>query len=243
MAELRAVIVVDYQNIHLTGHGLFASKVPKHESLVDPLLYANELIRARNRAQTPGHEHAVLTRVEVYRGLPSAEHDPDSYARNLAQKAHWERDARVRVTHRPLKYEYVRDSEGSPAHGPDGKRIAVGKKEKGVDVLCALALVREAANPDVDLVVLASHDSDLEPALDEALLLRSAKVETVNWYDPSQRYRCPQLRPEDRTRRLWNTRLMETEFHRCVDRTNYDLHALGVGPDIADPEIMRAARR
>ena len=36
-----------------------------------------------------------------------------------------------------------------------------GKREKGVDVLCALAAVREAQDPDTDLVILASSDSDL----------------------------------------------------------------------------------
>jgi hypothetical protein len=131
------------------------------------------------------------------------------------------RDRRVIVTYRPLKYSYQRDLTGRIVIGPDGKRIVVGKEEKGVDVLCALALVREAADPNVDLVVLASSDSDLEPALDEALRLGSAKVETVSWHDPSQPSRCPQLRPTDRTRKLWNTRMGEDEFRRSRDLTDY----------------------
>jgi len=85
MADLRAVVVMDYQNIHLTGHDLFTSSRhrAKHESLVDPLLYVGELMRVRNRSQRSGHDHAVLARVQVYRGLPSADHDPESYARQL----------------------------------------------------------------------------------------------------------------------------------------------------------------
>ncbi len=223
MSDLRTVVVIDYQNVHLTGHGLFPSSRDgaKHVALIDPLLYANQLIQARNRVQYVGYDSAVLSRVMVYRGLPSADHDAKSYARNLAQQAHWERDRRVKVTHRPLKYSYQRDSTGHLLTGPDGRRIVVGKEEKGVDVLCALALVREAADPGVDLVVLASSDSDLEPALDEALRLGSAKVETVSWYDPSQPGRCPQLRPTDRARRLWNTRMGEDEFQRSRDRTDY----------------------
>jgi uncharacterized LabA/DUF88 family protein len=214
---------MDYQNIHLTGHGLFASSrdEAKHLALIDPLLYASQVIRVRNTAQKQGYPAATLTGVRVYRGLPSADYDPESYGRNLAQKSHWERDSRVKVTHRPLKYQYVRDSEGRAAQGPDGKRIVQGKEEKGVDVLCALALLREATDPAVDLVILASHDSDLEPALDEALRLGSAKVETTSWYDPAQRFRCQQLRPEDRSRPLWNTRLGEREFQLCWDRTVY----------------------
>lgn len=223
MPDLRTVVVVDYQNIHLTGHGLFAVSrlAAKHEALIDPLLFANHLVLARNSKQGPGHDHAVLSRVLVYRGLPSPEHDPAAYARNLAQKAHWERDGRVFVHHRPLKYKYVRDAEGAKVVGPDGKWIVEGKKEKGIDVLCALALVREASASDVDLVILASHDSDLAPALDEAIRLGSAKVETLNWYDPAQRHRSAQLHPEDPTRRVWNTRLGEGEFRRSWDLNDY----------------------
>lgn len=86
--------------------------------------------------------------------------------------------------------------------------------------MCALALVREARNEDVDLVILASHDSDLEPALDEALALGTAKVETFCWFDSTQRGSTRQLRPGN-GRRVWNTRLGETEFGNCWDRNKY----------------------
>jgi hypothetical protein len=38
MPSLRAVVIIDYQNVHLTGHGLFACSRhnPAHEALVDP---------------------------------------------------------------------------------------------------------------------------------------------------------------------------------------------------------------
>jgi hypothetical protein len=41
---------MDYQNVHLTGHDLFAAHrgLPKHEALIDPLSFAAELIRTRN---------------------------------------------------------------------------------------------------------------------------------------------------------------------------------------------------
>lgn len=223
MAELRAVVVIDYQNVHLTGHGLFAiSKyTPVHESLIDPLLFANQLIAARNRAQRPGMAAAVLHRVLVYRGQPSAEHDPKPYARNQAQKAQWQRDRRVTVTLRPLKYRYERDETGRPVVDAAGKKMVQGKDEKGVDVLCALALVREARLTDVDLVILASQDSDLEPALDETLALNTAKVETFCWFDSTQPRRTRQLRPGG-DRRVWNTRLTENEFRSCWDPTDYN---------------------
>lgn len=213
---------MDYQNVHLTGHGLFqvSRHGPPHEALVDPLHFANQLILARNRSQKPGMDLASLSRVLVYRGLPSAEHDAKAYARNQAQKARWERDRRVLVTLRPLKYRFAYDDTGQLIFGPDGKRIVLGKDEKGVDVLCALAMVREARRADVDLVILASHDSDLEPALDEAIALYSAKIETFCWFDRTQPYRSRQLRPGS-GKSVWNTRLGETEFANCWDRTDY----------------------
>ena len=223
MADLRAVVVVDYQNVHLTGHGLFSSTkyLPKHETLVDPLLFGAALIRSRNAAQLPGMAQAVLRKVLVFRGLPAPEHEPKAYARNLAQQSQWERDRRVEVALRPLKYEYQRASDGRPATDANGRKIITGVKEKGVDVLCALAMVREAQDPATDLVILASSDTDLAPALDEVRRLASAKIETCCWYDRAAR-RGYQVHPTDRSRPVWNTRLDEQVFRSVWDMTQYD---------------------
>ncbi|MHB8186449.1 MAG: hypothetical protein ACYDDU_10255 [Dermatophilaceae bacterium] len=99
--ELHASIVIDYQNVHLTGHGLFAStrSLPRHETVIDPLLFARKLLLTRNSRQRPGMAHAVLGRVLVYRGEPSSEHDARGYARNQAQKscARWPRSEKLRT--------------------------------------------------------------------------------------------------------------------------------------------------
>ena len=215
---LRTTVVIDYQNVHLVGRSVFDKYLPKHETLVDPALYAGQLVFERNRRQRDGYVHAVLAKVLVYRGEPSAEHDPTDYARSQSQKSHWEMDARVHVTLRPLKYEYQRDAQGRPATLHDGSKIVTSKREKGVDVLCALAAVREARSPGTDLVILASSDSDLAPAIDEVLQLRMAKIETTSWYDPVTRV--------DRAlrggaTRVWNTRLTKTHFEAARDRTAY----------------------
>lgn len=92
------------------------------------------------------------------------------------------------------------------------------KREKGIDVLCALALVREARADDIDLVILASADTDLTPALDEAVRLRSAKIETVRWFNKD----VPSTRGVHRTEhRIWNTRLGEDRFRKSIDRASY----------------------
>jgi uncharacterized LabA/DUF88 family protein len=220
---LQTVVIIDYQNVHLTGHELFAGGqgLARHETLVHPLHYANLLIKARNEGQRPGMDHAALAGVLVYRGEPSADHDPDGYRRNRAQKAQWERDPRVRVHLRPLKYRYLYDAAGRKATDVHGKPIIDGPpREKGIDVLCALAVVREARRPGVGAVVLASHDTDLVPALDEAIGQHGARVETASWYDHGQGGRGrQQLRPT--THRIWNTRLGATEFTNCRDTHDY----------------------
>ncbi|UUT36420.1 hypothetical protein [Microbacterium elymi] len=221
MPDLRAAVIIDYQNVHLTGVGLFEHHQPPHEHLVHPLHFANQLITRRNSNQREGRAHATLRKVLVYRGLPSADIDPKAYARNLAQKAHWEQDPRVSVTLRPLKYRYARAQDGRKATDAAGRFILNGKpQEKGVDVLCALALVREARDPNIDLVILASQDTDLEPALDEACALQTAKVETVSWFDQGQYRQSREIRPD--ALRIWNTRLNAQAFSACRDPEDYD---------------------
>jgi uncharacterized LabA/DUF88 family protein len=156
----------------------------------------------------------------VYRGLPSAEHDPKPYARNQAQKAEWESDPRVSVVLRPLKYVFETTADGRRATDASGKPRIRDRREKGVDVLCALALVREARDPEVDLVVLASQDSDLEPALDEVLICGGAKLETASWYNSGSHRRSREIRPSG-VKRIWNTRLDENAFTACRDTREY----------------------
>ena len=160
---LRATIIMDYQNIHLVGHDAFAWGSPRHETLIDPLKFAEQLLLARNAAQGPGYEKAVLDRVLVYRGLPSSEYDPEDNSRSLSQQYHWQRDRHVKVMLRPLRYRVDRDAANKPILDVNGKPTILEKREKGVDVLCALAVVREAQRPGHNVIILASHDSDLEP--------------------------------------------------------------------------------
>jgi len=54
VALLQTVIVIDYQNVHLTGHELFSKSqgLAKHEDLVHPLHFANQLLLSRTRSST-----------------------------------------------------------------------------------------------------------------------------------------------------------------------------------------------
>ena len=217
---LRAAVVVDYQNIHLTAHTLFAEPdEAKHETLIHPLHFANALIGERNLRQREGYPHAELQRVLAYRGQPSSEHDPRSFGRTDAQRAAWRASSsRVEIHYRPLRYQFRSGGSYSTLTG-HAPAIIEKVEEKGIDVLCALAVVEQSRADDVDLVILASHDTDLEPCLDAALDIGSARIETCQWWNPSIRH-TKQLRPTGE-RGIWNTRMGASVYQASRDRHIY----------------------
>lgn len=220
MSQLRTAIVIDYQNVHLTAHGLFDRYRPPHESLIHPGQYAKNLIQRRNSIIRDRSE-AVLTEVDVYRGLPNAKHDPDFYGRNLAHKSQWERDPSIHVTHRPLKYTYKYADDGTRATDGQGNFLIAKREEKGVDVLCALGLVRRSLEDDIDLVILCTQDTDLSHAIDEELHYGQARVETTSWFAKGEYRRSKEIRPSLKGIRIWNTRMGQREFFGSIDRTQY----------------------
>ena len=221
IVQLRTAVIIDYQNLHLIAARLFEPEKRLHECLVHPLNYANQLIRTRNSQLAEDGFPATLSKVLVYRGLPSPNHDSKLYARNQAQKSEWERDRRVKVTLRALKYDYQRMADGQREKDSQGASIVLGKREKGIDVLCALALVREAQDPDIELAILASQDTDLEPALDEALVFGRAEIETASWHVPYTS-RSKEIRPTY-PQKIWNTKMDKRTFLLTLDPRDYDL--------------------
>jgi hypothetical protein len=215
MSDAQAVVVIDYQNMHLTARGQFTPQgTPTHHSLIHPLYLANQVLIARAAAISAANASgrtitaqvgpiaAQLARVEAFRGLPSNSHDPKPYARSLAQKAEWTRDPRVEVSYRPLRYQWE-----------NGTQVP---REKGIDVLVALKLVELAQSGTYDLVILAAHDTDLEPALEAAIRAASSGqpgIETAGWQS------CKRLRPQGLT--LWHTFLGASHFQAARDRKHY----------------------
>jgi uncharacterized LabA/DUF88 family protein len=227
---LRTSIVIDYQNVHLTAHDVFDPKGDLHASLIHPMQFARRAIQQRNSLQRQGYAHANIDRVIVYRGLPHVDHHREQHRRCQDQATQWRRDG-AQVELRDLKYRYQSDADGRPVLDIYGKKTPVGRpKEKGIDVLCALACVREAALPDVDLVILASRDTDLIPVLDEVYDFRGADsaryagIETVSWFNRHARSEgtmsggslCPTP-----PRRIWNTNLDRQCYEASIDRSNY----------------------
>ena len=127
----------------------------------------------------------------------------------------------MKVTLRALKYEYQRTSDGQREKDSQGASIVLRRSEKGIDVLCALALVREAQNPDTDLAILASQDTDLEPALDEALILGRAKIESASWHVPYT-FRSKEIRPAY-PQSIRNRKMDKNAFLLTLDPRDYDI--------------------
>lgn len=163
---LRTSMIIDYQNVHLTARDVFDPSGESHDSLIHPMLFARRAIVDRNARQREGYPLAVVGRVLVFRGLPHADHDWEQNRRCLEQATQWRNDG-AEVHLRDLKYSYRVGADGHPIRDAHGRKIPVGRpKEKGIDVLCALACMRESQRADVDVVILASRDTDLVPTLD-----------------------------------------------------------------------------
>lgn len=117
----------------------------------------------------------------------------------------------VDVTLRPLKYswEHVNGSR---------RPVRSSRREKGIDVMCALTLVRLARSQHYDVVVLASRDTDLAPALDEAVQLGEAKVEAAKWFDPSAPYTRGNIKT---SQKVWTTSMKREHFEASLDLHSY----------------------
>lgn len=227
---LRTSVVMDYQNVHLTAHDVFNPRGDRHASLIHPVQFAQRAILERNARQREGHPRAQLSQVTAYRGLHHVDHDWEQNRRCLDQASQWEADG-ARVELRDLKYRFEYGADGRPILDINGKKVPRGRpEEKGIDVLCALACVREAARPDVDLVILASRDTDLVPALDEVYDFRGqdasryARIETVSWFN--RRWREDGTRTfgnllPSGSRRIWNTNLGRDCYESSIDRRDY----------------------
>lgn len=194
-----AHLFIDYQNLHLSGHEVFgAYQAPVHASLIHPGQFANEVESARNALV---HHQMKITEVHVYRGQPSSDREATSAARNKSQTAEWTRDRRVTVHSRTLRYPH----EGGPP------------REKGVDVMLAVDLIRCSMMKRADVIILASRDTDLLPALEAAYDVDGSFVEVTGWAVGSRlRFRGPTGR-----RPLWHTGLDSAAFQRSLDQRDY----------------------
>ena len=175
--------------------------------------------------------------MKVFRGMPDATQDPNGYRRSQNQLRNWKADG-ADVTFRPLKYRYQLDASGRPIMDVNGKKkTPVGPpEEKGIDLLIGLTALLCAQDPSVDLVILASHDSDMSPVvetvhdLNAATPNRVAAIETASWFIPRDKGSGnagfqSQIRPRrdarGNSRSVWNTRLDKNDHMLTLDTRAY----------------------
>ncbi len=155
----RVAVFVDFQNVHLVGHGLFGGGQEPYRCVPDPVGIADLIAARRRRSST-------AAAIRVYRGRPDPNHQPKVTAANDAQASQWTRDRRVQVVRRQLNYR------GWPQLPP---------QEKGIDVAIAVDLMHLAFRRQYDALVVFSSDTDLLPALEAVVQLRLGHVEVACW--------------------------------------------------------------
>ena len=200
----RVAVFVDYQNMYHGARRAFgdpAADAPTFGHL-DPVVLAR-LLTDLGRAVDPGR---VLVATGVYRGEPGRLSHQKLRTAFARQTSRWRADPTVTVKTTPLRYR---------------RQIASGvtawrAEEKGIDVLLAVDVVRGCYVDDFDTAVVASADTDLVPALDEAL--RAGKrVETASWFRPEPGFATLTVPGH----RVWNHRLDHEHFERVRDTTDY----------------------
>lgn len=197
MWVVRVQLFIDYQNLHLSVVDAFAPPgTPHHTTLIHPGLFGDALMQRRLASQRLG----TLEKIHVYRGMPGQRQEPDMNARNRAQASNWTRDPRVTVYSRPLRY---------PSDWPNQRA-----KEKGVDVALAVDAVRCALSGEADMIIIASRDTDLLPALELADDLPNVDVEVCTWHGLSR------LRFSGNGG-LWCTYLQGGDYMASKDPTQY----------------------
>jgi len=194
----RVGFVIDYQNMHLTAHNLFSPNLKKVASLLHPLRLAQCVLNRRGQFFKDQVTQFEIAQVRVFRGLPSNKQEPQRYAQNLSHKSEWTRDDRVSVEYLELKY---RTSQGLPP------------QEKGIDVLTALNFVAMVQSGEFDLVILMTHDTDLQPALKMANITKGVRIETAGWTGLNK------LRLKEQ--KLFHTYLTVGDFKNSIDQKDY----------------------
>jgi hypothetical protein len=169
----------------------------------------------------------TLTEVRVYTGVPTPDRDAQGHGAMQRRTQAWVAEAPDLVTlvTRPLRYQPGRG--GTP-------------REKGIDVQLAIDIVRLSLAGELDLLILASADSDLVPALEFVLAgCPTVEIETVAW-DPVPG--CATAAPIDvpgGSPRISRRQLPLTEFERFADKRNFLRPSPGPAPGQSGRRLPR----
>jgi hypothetical protein len=212
---VKTAVVIDYQNVNTRASKLFLNNGGEvaSQTFVNPWQYAQNALAFRNKFR-PSVANLILDRVSVFRGLPHPVLDAEENSLNQIQKEKWENqgNGNLEVIHRDLSY---RTGPAKNGEGSKNQKKYSAREEKGIDVLCAIAVLRFLQDPDIDAVILASIDSDLEPALEEGIRIAPAKtLETMSWHLPGASGGKNRIGAK---LGIWNTGLPESVYRRVLD--------------------------
>ena len=203
----RVLVLIDYENVRRSANDGFLGQRESHRGVVDPVGLAEEICGRRKRPST-------LARVHVYRGRPSAEHQPKPRSYFDRYAALWRRDERCVLKARDLKYRRV-------AHDrfDDGQGFTA--QEKGIDVWLAVDLIAEGIANAHDAIVVMSSDTDLVPAIEYVRDHTGTHVELACWNAPGI-YPMSMKGPDGKGRRPFCHFLGAEVFDRVCQDSLFD---------------------
>lgn len=209
-ALLRTVVFIDYQNMYRGAREAFGWQAEGgHFGNFRPYAFARRMARS---------EGCVLSQVRAYAGI----HTPQ---RNAAQNAQLQRRIRPWIADAPEKVELFPRPLRYSAQRPKGE-------EKGVDVELAIDIVRLALDGAIDVVLLASTDTDLVPPLQfVADRLPQIALMTAAWepvFGCEGETAAPLDLPRGNVERL---RVSKREFDRMADKRNFYLSSTDASID------------
>ena len=198
----RLVLFLDYPNVYKSAREAFRhDPMPCWAGQVDPLRLG-ELVASR------GLGCRELKEVRVYRGRPDVNREPRTYWANVHQSDAQVSagDGKVTVVTRTLRYP------------PDWPKTQA--QEKGIDVALAVDFVQMAMAGEYDVGVIMSTDTDLRPALEAVLRLRSQggpACEVAAWARADRH--GPRLSLPSAN--IWCHWLSEADYLLVADPTDY----------------------
>ncbi len=156
----------------------------------------------RQMVRGPGR---VLSQVRIYTGIHTPQGNAAQYAQMQRRMSAWvaQQPDKIEVFPRPVRY-----SSNKPP------------QEKGVDVELAVDFVRIALDDEADVLVLASGDTDLVPALQLVADRYPDKTLVTLGYEalPEQESPPPLDLPRGVVRRQ---RIPKADFDRIADKRNF----------------------
>lgn len=203
----RVRVFIDYQNVYHGAREAFydptLDRPHPTEGHIYPLALAEHLVDL-GKSHDPSR---VLDQVNLYKGMPTNKSHPKVQSSAARQKVVWERQSKVTVTTRPLKYQPTGYTNG---------RQTWKAGEKGIDVLLALDFAIGARDDLFDVGVVVSADTDLVPAM-EVAQAAGVKVESATWRGPYGRGRGL----NHSCTGVWNHTLDQGDFAKVKDTTDY----------------------